>query len=581
MKIRPDIWLLGVPLLAAVWGVSVWRLAPDIESRLRREMQAEEARTGQGELGRAGARVEIEGRDLTVTTDAPLGSGGRQEAGRIVGSVAGLRGPVYRVLPPATAQAFAFSVTATRQGLVLAGFVPPGHIRPELLDEARERGANVRDDLRSALGAPEGFEDAARLLVRATRRLERGSGSLADRRISVSGDAPDTESYREAMSLLRALPAGYAAGTIEIRPPLVRPYSWSAVREAGGALVLGGHVPSEAERQVLLAFAREANPGLAIEDRMDAARGLESGIDFDGLAKRVLGILGRLESGRAELNGRALSVQGRLAARDLLDSLGSELRTARLPGIDLDRVELEPVMPRPYRLTARRREGRLFLAGFVPAEADRAAMRDLVQKRFPFDTFVDDLHLADGAPDGLLPAGRLALERLSALSEGEVRIEDRTIRLAGRSLYAELASRMERDFAAGLPAGWTGSADVTPVPDKPLDPGFCADLLSDALRREPVRFESGKAELGAGARKALAGVADVVRRCGAARLVVVSTVETAGDAGPARELADARAAAIASALSELGVRNLGRQASASKVTDAGKAGDRIAFEVQP
>jgi hypothetical protein len=191
----------------------------------------------------------------------------------------------------------------------------------------------------------------------------------------------------------------------------------------------------------VLGFARGMNPGVTIDDRMDTARGLESGIDFDAVAKRVLGILARLESGRADLKGRSLSIEGRLAARDLLESLRSDIRTAKLPGIDLERAELQSVIPRPYRLSARRRDGRLFLAGFVPTEADRTAIRDLVQKRFPFDAFVDELHLADGAPEGMLPAGRLALERLSALSEGDASIEDRTLSLSGRSLYAEQSLR--------------------------------------------------------------------------------------------------------------------------------------------
>ena len=581
MRIRPDFWLLGIPLLAAIWGAGIWAIAPDIEAGLRRGMQADEARATGGELGRAGARVEIEGRDLSVTTDAPLAPGAREQASRLVRSVAGMRGPVYRVLPPATAEAFTFDVTGTRQGLVLAGLVPPGQFRSDLLDLARGQGATVRDDLRSALGAPAGFEEAARLLVRAARRLDRGSGSLADRSISVSGDAPDTDSYRETMSALAALPAGWVTGTIDVRPPLVQPYSWSAVRGPDGALTLEGHVPSEAERRVLIAFLREADPGIAIVDRMDTARGLESGIEFDALAKRVLGVLGRLETGRADLKGRALSIEGRLAARDLLDSLQSDIRTARLPGIDLDRLALQAVIPRPYRLSARRRDGRLSLAGFVPVEADRAAIRDLVQKRFPFDAVADDLHLADGAPEGLVPAGRIALERLAALSEGEVRIEDRTIRLSGRSLYAEQAQRMGRDFAASLPAGWTGSADVSPVPDKPLDPGFCGDLVSDVVRREPVRFESGKADLSAAARKSIGNIADVVRRCGAARLVVVSTLEVAGDPEAAQQVAEERAGAIASALAASGIRNVVRQASATKAVDPARIAERIAFEVLP
>jgi outer membrane protein OmpA-like peptidoglycan-associated protein len=576
MRLRPDIWLLGLPLVAAVAAAGIWRVAPAIETDLRRAIEAQQARTAGSELGRSGARVEVDGRDLSVTADAPLTGAARSEAERLVASIAGLRGPAYRVLPPASAERFAFGVTRDGAGLVLTGLVPPGGLRAELLDEAAGSGAPVRDELRSALGGPEGFGEAARVVVRAARRLDRATASLSDKSLSVSGDAPDTQAYREVMGLLRALPPGYAAGRVEIRPPLVQPYTWSAARE-GDAIVLGGHVPSDAERGVLLAFARSANPAARIEDRMDIARGLESGVDFDAASKRVLSVLARLESGRAELKGRALVLEGTLAARDLLDQLRGELRTARLPGVELERAELTPVLPKPYRLSARRKDGRVLLAGFLPAEADRAALRDAVRKRFPFDAVVDDLHLADGAPEGLLPAARAGLEHLAALSDGEVVIEDRRLRLSGASLYPEQGRRTERAFEAAAPPGWTAAAQVFVTPNRPLDPGFCSDLVSDVVGREPLRFAPGAAELTPAARKLLDGIADVMRRCGTARLNVAGLVEPAGDDPAARELAGRRAAAVVSALGERGVSAV---PEAVRVAEAGRAGEAVTFEVQ-
>jgi outer membrane protein OmpA-like peptidoglycan-associated protein len=580
MRFRLDIWLLGLPLVAAIAGAATWRIAPEIEAGFRARIQASPVRSEAGQLGRAGARVEVEGRDLVITSDAPLSADGIAEAERVGRSIAGLRSEIIKVLAPASVQPFTFAVKRVREGLVLSGFVPPGGVRAELLDKAGEGGATVRDDLRSALGAPPDFEAAARKLVEAARRLEDASASLSDRTLSVSGTAPDAGAYRAATNEFRSVPPGYSAAKVEITPPLVRPYFWSAAREAG-QFVLAGNVPTEAERRALVALAGEAGAGAKVDDRMDTARGLESGLDFDAVARRSLALLGKLEAGRVELRGRNLTIEGRLAARDLLESLQRDIRNARLPGVELDRIDLEPIVPRPYRFTARRRDGRVFLAGFLPRDGDRTVIRELIQRRFPVDAIVDDLHLADGAPDGILPAAQRALERLSTLAEGEAVIEDRKLRLAGRSLYAELAQRTEREFATGLPPGWTAEAAVAAIPNKPLDPDFCRDLVADATRREPIRFETGKDELSPVSRKTLSEIADVMRRCGTARLQVVSTIDTAGEMEPARALAERRAAAIVSVLSAMGARGAVPHASATKLPDAGKASERIAFEVRP
>jgi outer membrane protein OmpA-like peptidoglycan-associated protein len=540
MKVRPDIWLVGLPLAALIWGAAVWRLAPEIEADLRREVQADAAAIEGGRLGRAGARIDVEGRELTITAEAPLSVEGQADADRLRRAIAGLRGPTVRVLGPASVQLFTFTLTRSGDELVLSGFVPPGSLRAELLDEARQAADSVRDDLRSALGAPAGFDEVARLLLRGTRRLEQVSASLTGLEVSVSGTAPDTRTYREATDIVRVLPPGYSPGQIDIKPPLVRPYSWSATRE-GGSLKLAGHIPSEAERRNLLAMAAGLGGGLQVEDRMETARGLEPGLDFGALTKQAGMILRDLESGRVALEGRALTITGRLAARDLLDSLQGQIRQEKLPGVELERVVLEPVVPRPYRFTARRKDGRVHLAGFVAAEADRAAIRALVQRRFPFDAVRDELRLADGAPEGLMAAGTAALEHLSALAEGEATIEDNAARISGRALYPGIAERTQRGFAKAVPPNWTARADVSAIPDKPLDLDFCGDLISDAVRRDPIRFEPGKAELGPAVRGALAGLADIMRRCGTARLLVNSGAASTGEAEFARALAERRA----------------------------------------
>ena len=579
MRLRPDLWLIGIPALAGIWAAAAFWIAPEIEGTLRRQVQAVPVAETEALRG-IGAKIEVDGRDLSITSDLPLSGESRVQAERLLAALPPLRGVAYHVLPPVEVSPFQFSVRRTDEGLVLGGYVPPGAIRTTILAEARNGGSSVRDDLRSAAGAPPGFEDAARFLLKAAPLLEGGAASLSDRKLSLAGEAPDSASYREVRALLSAPPPGFTITAAKVEPPLARPFTWGAALDSG-RISLSGHVPSEEARRALVSLVPRSGRDLRIEDRMETARGIEAGIQFDQLVRQMLALLGELEDGRVELAGRQLSIRGRLAAKDLIGKMQTDLRASRFAGVELREVLIEPVVPRPYRFRARREEDRLHLSGFLPGETERSAIRELAKRRFPFDPLVDELHVADGAPEGVASAVRLGLERLSSLASGELAVEDRNIRLAGRSLYRELAARTERDFPREAPAGWKAIADVTHAgPEKPLDPDFCADLVSDVVRRDSVQFESGKPELSAAGRKPLAAVADVVRRCAPVRLTAVVTVETQGDLDEARQLAEGRANAVASVLKEQGIATE-LKPLAAKIAEGGKPAERVEFEVQP
>lgn len=576
MKLRPDIWLVGVPLAAGLAGLGAWLAAPDVETRLRGELQAIESRGAASALAGAAARVEIEGRQLTVTSDAALAGEEHAEAARLASAIPGLRGPLFRVLPPASVAPFSFGARRAAGGLLLDGFVPPGGAR---IDLVRRAGAGVRDDLRTAHGAPAGFGAVAEVAVDLARLLDGGKVALTGTELDVSGIAETAAAYRRSMELVRTLPAGYAAGRVEIVPPLVSPFSWSASRESD-RVRLGGNVPSESHREVLLTALRIAAPGADVADEMDTARGLDPGIDFEATIRQLLPILSRVQTGRVELQGRTLSVTGRLPARDLLASLERDVRSARLPGLELGAIDLKPVPASPYRFAARRAEGRIVLTGFLPDEGARSAVREQVRRRFPIDAVADDLHLADGAPDGLAPIVARGLDRLSALAEGQVSVEGRRVRLQGRGLYPEETARIGREFSSDAQPGWTVHAEVgSAVSEKPLDPDFCADLIGDEIRRQPIGFEAGKPDVTAAGRKALVAVSDVIRRCGSARVAAVAeTGGGGGDPDAARLLAEARANAVAAVLAETGVRV---EARARPSPGSAKTAGAVTFEVRP
>ena len=578
MSCRPERWLLGLPSLLAIGAVAVWQAEPQIEGALQRSLARPEAAGTVRQLERLGIRLAIEGRDLSATAEAEPDAAARSGLAGVTGALPGLRRVLVRTEPSRLASPFVFSVARRGGTVLLGGSVPPGEARAQLNELAASRGP-VQDGMRSALGAPDGFLDAAPALIRAVALLGNGaSASLSDTALELHGEADDAPAYNEALALLRAVPAGFSRERVEITPPLARPYGWSAARH-GERLVLRGYVPSEAERARLLELVRQA--GLSPDDGMQTARGLPKGVEFGLLAERTVGALARLDSGTVELADGLLTVVGRGAARDLLPEVERDLRQWRHPGLELGQIAITAVPASPYRFSAVRREGRVTLSGYAPDDAERTELAALAGRRFPFSGVASQIRLADGVPPGFMPVARLALDRLANLAEGDVKLVDRTMQLSGRSPYPELAARLRREAQAGLPEGWTAAVDIAVGGgERALDPRFCEDLLNDAARREPIRFEAGRDDIGAAAAKGLAGVAEILRRCGPVKVTAAVSGAAAAGTDPPAELAKRRASAIAGSLSRLGtgaeVRAVERPGPA-----AGMPSDGVTFEVRP
>jgi len=226
----------------------------------------------------------------------------------------------------------------------------------------------------------------------------------------------------------------------------------------------------------------------------------------------------------------------------------------------------------------------VILSGFVPGRAEPDAAKGAAGRRLPGEAIVlNNLHIADGSPQGFATASALSLDVLSELAEGEARITDKRLDLAGKALYAELAERTRQRVTKALPAGWTGAAEIRAEPyEKPLEAGLCGDLLADLVRRDPVRFDPGAAEPAANSRSGLGALSDVVRRCGPARIRITAHIDTAGDLGSARELARRRAEAVLSALNSGSAQLVAEGTSGRAAKEGAPAeADRLAFTVEP
>jgi outer membrane protein OmpA-like peptidoglycan-associated protein len=578
MPFRAERWLLGLPVLALVWGGATWLAAPRVEGHIRGAVQEAPGMAG---LRRVGARVDVRGLDVVILADFDVPEAVRQEAERAAAAIGGVRRVRIEIAQAITMEPFRLSVRRARSGLQMDGGVPPGPLHAKFVENALAivPADRLEDKLVPALGGPPAFDQAAELALRLAGQLARGEVTLVGQTMVVRGDTDNFDAYNTLMTGLNRLPLGYRLGTMDVTPPEIRAFVWKASR-SGPNLELSGYVPSEQAREAVRAAAAAEMPGLDLADKMQTARGLDRGTDFAALTRVALSALARLDRGEAEFEAGRLALNGAGVARDLLDGLADQVRKNLPSGVKPGAVVLTAIPASPYAFAARRAGGRVRLSGFAPGPTERGAVQASVTRRFPGEAIVDELHIADGSPEGFAAAASLSLDALSELADGEARITDRRLELSGRALYAEAAERIRQRIAKAVPAGWTGAAEIRAEPfEKPLETGLCGDLLADVARRDPIRFEPGTAEPAAKSRPGLEALSDVVRRCGPARIRVVAHIETPGNPEGARELARRRAAAVAAALGG-GAANVTAEGTSSRTSEKGEA-DRLAFMVEP
>jgi hypothetical protein len=474
---------------------------------------------------------------------------------------------------------FLFSVRREGGRLALTGGLPLGTSLARLAEAAGEQPGELEDRTRAAAGAPEGFEDVARWMIGAMRLLGSGEASLVGRTVRLRGDASDSVAYREVRARLARLPSSFLLGDVDLQPPRADPFVWRAGRR-DGRFSLSGHVPSEAARASLVETARRLAGGDEVADEMETARGLDPAIAFERATIAGMAALSSLDRGDVQLAGNAISITGSSAAREALPGIEAAFRRALPPGLRIGSVALASEPPRPYLFAARREAGRVTVSGFLPSEAERAALLSQMSRRFTAERIEGRVRLGDGAPERLPAVASLALEGLAELADGEIRIRDRELRLKGRILYADLAERVRRRMAAALPAGWTADIDIESASARrDLDPMACADLLADAVLREPVSFEAGGAELGPPAQRAVAQLAGILKRCRAREVKIVASPEAPSEGGVPSDLASRRANALRSSLEAA---NVGVPLNAEGAAQPGNVqAGRVSFVVDP
>jgi outer membrane protein OmpA-like peptidoglycan-associated protein/osmotically-inducible protein OsmY len=440
-------------------------------------------RFSQGGVTLDGLKLDISGTARTVDDyDALLGefAGALPKGVRIVSSA----------IAPATVSPYGWKGERQDGVVTLTGYMPSPDQKAEVLKSARGLfgDGKVVDHVRIAAGEPRmDWIGAVKFALDQLANLGRGTVVVGDKVYAIEGEAATPEAFAAIIDANgKTLPASLELKGASVTPPKISPYRLVAERE-GNSVVIEGHAASVADRDAILAVARQKFAGLDLVDRLAYAGGAPDG--YVAAASAAIQAASRLAAGRAEIVDQAVSISGGAyqpaAAGEIDEAVRDSLPDGFAAKITIDTLQPgQPVTPERCRdlLENELQSGRIeFDGGKADLASDSLGLLDRVAAvldRCP-DTPVEigahtdsdgstsknrDLSQAraDAVLEYLVGAG-IRRERLTAVGYGESKP------IADNSTAAGRAQNRRIEFVVVLPPPPTAS-DTPAATDIPAAP---------------------------------------------------------------------------------------------------------------
>ncbi len=442
MRCHPLRWLWGLPLVLMWFWITFLSEQGPIKDDLQHR-----ARLALEYAGHGWAVATFDGRDGVLGGRA-VSVEGRENAEGIVRDLWGVRVVDNRAVLLDHVEDYAWAATTSRDGIVLTGHVPNKKAHATVIKYVKADFPNVPidDQLMLARGSPEEryWLGGIRFGLHQLRRLTFGRLELNQNRLSLSGEARSYLDYKDVRNALAGqLPRGIELASDNVSPPIVSPYAWSAVRE-GRQLVLAGHVPSEAAREVLFERAKKQFPEFAIIDRMETAAGAQKGwADVTGV---LVEQLASLDTGKADVTDNKLMLEGHAESEEIADRVRASVEDVVSDSfettLNITFPEPKPPIISPFVSSIDLEKSRLRLFGYVPSEEARVQFVRFVRSEFPNLEIVDDLVVGSGAPSNWFACLQAGVVGVQVLGEGQIRMSDEVLKVIGTTDEEDIAAKL-------------------------------------------------------------------------------------------------------------------------------------------
>lgn len=484
------LWAL-VPLAAIGWWINTAEKARIEQELSQRAAQALEA------AGQNWAKVTFNGRDGIISGTARTAEDDKA-ARAIVAQLPGVRSLAARtdVLP--LAKPYSWRAKRYEGKIKLTGHVPSEQHRKSVLSQVQAMFPNhaMTDTMIIAAGEPDldVWNAGVSFGLHQLAKLKSGNVSLTDTALSLTGTAATPDQYEALKAALSQLPKGISLKASSIKPPVVRPYTFSAA-EIAGQLVLSGFVPDETMRQKVVAEVQAKFPEFTVVNNLKIAAGAPKSF----AAGVIAGIdsLKELDKGKLEMNGKKITISGQAAHQPAAQQTVAQLKTALQNGFTLINKISWKVLD-PYTWSAERRENELVFSGHVPNQAVRQAIFTAASKAFPGLKQRDDMTLASGAikPNVWQGAVLFALNQLVDLHQGRVALRNKVMSIEGHpkdyAAYVALQARLNQGGPRGF--SWGNVKLVEPPKPQPIPAPEQAPAEAEDGAEPVAEEQSGSAE---------------------------------------------------------------------------------------
>jgi outer membrane protein OmpA-like peptidoglycan-associated protein len=333
--------------------------------------------------------------------------------------------------PPRIAD-FALAIDKSGSALAFTGFVPDAEVRDKL---AALGGADV-SGVELGRGAPDRFQSGLDFGLDMLSHFRDGRFELRGTRLSLGGRAASVGDFNTVLGKAgEGAPQGFTLVLGDVRPPVASPFTFTAVRDAGGRTAVSGYVPDEASRAEL----RTRIADLAT-DTADPADGAPDNFTF--YAGKGLEVLALLDTGTLSFDGANWSIEGVVDtpqkgfAADAAYSVAGLRTLGWTYTVRLPEAQVAAALPiiSPYAWRAQKgADGSVSFTGFAPSQAFKSYLKVRAGDA------LDGTALGAGAPDDFGMSAVAGLDALLALDEGSLGLNGARWTLTGE--VADAASR--------------------------------------------------------------------------------------------------------------------------------------------
>ncbi|PZO64056.1 MAG: flagellar motor protein MotB [Paracoccus denitrificans] len=448
-------------------------------------------------------------------------------------------------------------------GLSLAGLVPASLDRADLIDDLKQAtGQSEISDLLEATDAPtpDGWNAAVRFGLTAASQAPRSKVSISPGKVSITASTDSAaDQTRLTERLTREKPADVELTTDITAPlPVISPFVLRLVKDDAGVRFDSCSADTDDARSRIIDAARSAGA----VGQVDCTLGLGTPTpDWAGAATAGIDAVRDLSQATLTMSGTEISLTApSTVSADEFQKVTTRLEAA-LPDIfslttHLQQPVIVPVEG-PAEFTATVDQGNMTMRGAITNDQMRDAVESFAKSRF--DVADDKLSITTGLPEGWTVRVIAALDAVTDLDSGTVRVTPDMVRVTGisgnPSATDDTVARLSHRLGAG------SKYEIALRYDRRLDGALnlpsgqeCVDRLNRVMQESEIGFEPNGGKIAGDPTETMQRLSDAMTDCTDYRIEIGGHTDSQGSEGFNAELSRTRAQAVMAAMEGAGIK---------------------------